>query len=106
MPNSNPQAILVANEKIRVAADRVGQLYGVLALMEAEFTAEGWGTLFPNGSSEVLVDGSATDGRTPITDADVRTFMLTVAAGFLATLRANSNAQLNNVLKIAVHPEP
>lgn len=104
MPNSNPQSVRIANEKIRVLADRIGQLYNALKSAQIEYTAEGWGALFPN-DAEVIVDGSATDGRTPITNADVRFFMLTDAVGILTALEANANAGRDRVFKIAVHPE-
>lgn len=104
MPNSNPQAIRIANEKIRPLADMMGQLYNRLKSAQIEFTAEGWGALFP-ADAEVIVDGSATDGRTAITNSDIRTFMLTEAAAYLTTLEANSNAGRDRVFKIAVNPE-
>lgn len=104
MPNTNPQAIRIANEKIRPLADLLGQLYNRLKSAQIEYTAEGWSALFPN-DSEVLDDGSATDGRTPITNAEVRAFMLTDAVGFINSLEASANAGLNRVFKIAVNPE-
>ena len=36
MPNTNPQAVRVTNEKIRPAADRFGQLYNYLKALQAE----------------------------------------------------------------------
>ena len=105
MPNTNPQAIMIANEKIRVLADKFGQLYNLAKMAQAEHQAEDWLSLFPN-DAEVIEDGSLTDGRTRITNADVRTFMVTVVSGLITTLEASTNTQRNNVLKIAVHPEP
>lgn len=104
MPNSNVQAVKIANEKIRPLADRMGQLYNALKSAQIEFTAEGWATLFPN-DSEVVVDGSAADGRTPITNAEIRAFMLTDATAFLNALEASTNAGRDRVFKIAVNPE-
>jgi len=104
MPNTNPQAILIANTKIRPLADLLAKLYNRIKSAQIEFTAEDWGTLFPN-DSEIIVDGSATDGRTPITNAEVRTFMLTDAVAVLTPLEASSNAGRNRVFKIAVNPE-
>ena len=103
MPNTNPQAILVANSKIRVAADRFMQLYNYLKILQAEFAAENWNALFPN-DSEIIVDGSETDGRTPITNADVQAFM-TAAGSVITAVEASANAVRNNALKIAVNPE-
>lgn len=103
MPNTNPQAILIANEKIRPAANRFGQLYGFLKILQAEATAESWLTLFPN-DSELLVDGSAVDGRTPITNADARAF-ITLAGAYLTFMEQASAANLNLTMKIAPNPE-
>jgi hypothetical protein len=103
MPNSNPQAVRVANEKIRVAADRLGQFYNLSKALSAEGTAEGWLTLFPN-DVEVMVDGSATDGRTPITNADVRD-IITMIQDLITWAEAASNARRNLMLKVAVNPE-
>lgn len=103
MPNSNPQAITIANAKIRPLADRFARLYNALKSAQIEFTAEDWGSLFPN-DAELIVDGAATDGRTPITNADIRTFMLTDAVSFLNALEATSNAGRNRVFKISPNP--
>jgi len=105
MPNSNPQAVLIANTKIRPLADRLAQLYNAIKAAQIEYTAEGWSVLFPN-DSEVIVDGSAVDGRTPITNADVRAFMLTDAVGVLTPLEASSNAGRDRVHKISPNPLP
>lgn len=104
MANTNPQAITIANEKIRTLADAMAQLYNRFKSAQIEFTAEDWGTLFPN-DAEVIADGSATDGRTPITNAEVRAFMLTDAVAFLNALEASSNAGRNRVFKISPNPE-
>jgi hypothetical protein len=85
VPNTNPQAIAVANGKIRVAADRMGQLYNFYKALQAEGTAEGWLTLFP-------------------ADAEVRDFIADVTA-FITWIEANGNLIRNRALKIAVNPE-
>lgn len=104
MPNTNPQAIKIANEKIRRLADLHAQLYNALKSAQIEYVAEGWGTLFP-ADTEVLVDGSATDGRTPITNNDVRGYMLTDAVALMNALEASANVGRDRVFKIAVNPE-
>lgn len=113
MPNTNPQAIAVANGKLRPAADRMGQLYNLAKALQAEYQAEDWGTLFPD-DTEIIVDGSATDGRAPITNREVRAFMLNVISPFLTDMEATqavgsipsaANGKRNLVLKIAVNPE-
>ncbi len=104
MPNTNPQAILIANSKVRVCADRFGQLYNFCKALQAEAIAESWTTLFTGGAGNVLIDGSETDGRTIITDADVTSFITDVSS-FITDMEASSNARRNRALKIAVNPE-
>ncbi len=103
MPNTNPQAIRVSNEKLRVAADKLGQLYNLSKSLQAEYIAENWPALFPN-DSELIVDGSAEDGRTPITNADILALMTTIG-DVITLLEADTFAKRNNVLKVAVNPE-
>lgn len=103
MPNSNPQAISVANAKIRPLADRMARLYNALKSAQIEFTAENWTTLFP-ADNEIIVDGSDVDGRTPITNNDVRNFMITHAAAYLTALEATSNAGRNLIFKLSPNP--
>lgn len=103
MPNTNPQAIKVANEKIRPLADAMAGLYNALKSAQIEFVAESWGALFPN-DAEIIVDGSATDGRTQITNAEVRAFMLTDAVAFLNAMEASANVGRDRVFKLAPNP--
>lgn len=103
MPNTNPQAIRISNDKLRVLGDRFGSLYNFCKMMQDEYTAENWAALFPN-DAEVLADGSATDGRTSITNADINAFMTMVGA-FITFMEVATPARKNNTLKIAVNPE-
>jgi hypothetical protein len=103
MPNTSPQAIFVANNKLRPLADRFGQLYNLAKAIQAEASAEGWSSLFPN-DAEVIVDGAAEDGRTVITNADIFA-LIGVVSSFLSYMEATSNANRNLVLKIAVNPD-
>jgi hypothetical protein len=104
MANTNPQAVFVANNKIRPVADRFGQLYNVCRSLQAEATADNWTALFAGGSGNTIVDGSETDGRTPITDADVIA-MSNLIISYVSFMEASANANRNLVLKIAVNPE-
>lgn len=47
MPNTNPQAILVVNEKLRPLADALGQVYNRCKMAQDEYNAENWLALFP-----------------------------------------------------------
>ena len=103
MPNTNPQAVRIANEKIRPSADRFGRLYNWLKALQAEATAESWLTLFP-ADAEIIVDGAATDGRAMITNTDVRNF-ITLAGAYITFMEQAGNANRDLALKIAVNPE-
>ena len=104
MPNTNPQAIRVANEKIRPLADRFGQLYNYCKALQAEAIAEGWAGMFVGGAGNAVMDGSDVDGRAIITDADVASFITDVSS-FITDMETASNARRNRALKIAVNPE-
>ena len=104
MPNVNPQAVAVANGKIRPCADRFGQLYNFCKALQAEAQAEGWAAMFVGGAGNQIMDGSDVDGRAVITDADVAAFITDVST-FITNMEATSNAIRNRALKIAVNPE-
>ena len=103
MPNVNPQALRIANEKIRPAADRFGQLYNFLKALQAKAAADGWLALFP-ADSQTLTDGASVDGRTIITNAEVRQF-ITLANDYVTFMEQASNTNRNLALKIAVNPD-
>lgn len=68
MANTNIQAITFSNQKIRPMADLLYSAY-----LTAKAVVQAWNTqsvaaVIPNDST-VIADGSATDGRQPITDA-------------------------------------
>lgn len=103
MPNTNPQAIRVANEKMRPLADRFGQLYNLCKAYQAEATAEGWTAMFP-ANTEAIDDGADVDGRTIVTNQDIASF-ISVVSSFINYMDATSFANRNLTLKIAVNPE-
>lgn len=103
MANINPQAVLVSNTKIRPAADRFAQLYNFMKALSIQSTADGWLALYPN-DSVLIGDGSDIDGRTPITNADVRTFM-TLVGTFITFMEQSASANLNLATKISVNAE-
>lgn len=103
MANANPQAIRIANEKIRPAADRFGQLYNFVKSLQAEGVAESWLTLFP-ADVQTISDGADIDGRAVITNADVRNFIALVGT-FITYMEQTANANRDLTLRIAVNPE-
>jgi hypothetical protein len=103
VPNTNPQAIFVTKNKVRPAADKFMQAYNLFKALQAEGAAENWLAMFP-ADAEPIVDGAEVDGRTIISNQDVRDFIGDVTA-FINFIEANSNAVRNRGLKIAVNPE-
>ena len=99
---TNPQVIKFSNEVIRPLADAYSQLYFRTKAIAAEWTAQNMGALIPNDTSS-LVDGSATDGRPPITGAMVNT-LAAIAVTLIDDLELNTNEKLNQLLQIAVNP--
>ena len=98
----NPQAVTFANEYVRPGGDKIAQLYYTLDLMEDVWTAQNIASLIPN-TTDVIVDGSATDGRSSITGADVRD-LIGWSEAFTDEMEANNNFKLKIVLGIAVNP--
>lgn len=103
MPNTNPQAIKISNEKLRPLADRFGALYNLCKALAAESSAENWPALFP-ADGQTLSDGADVDGRAVITNTDLSNFMSMVGT-YITYMEQTSNANRNLALKIAVNPE-
>jgi len=101
--NNNAQAIRVVNEKIRPAADRIVQTYNFMKDLQAQYGAQNWAALFP-ATADVVLDGSAVDGRNPLTNADVAN-VITALGAFLAFMEATANLNRDRFLKAAVNPE-
>lgn len=101
--NVNPQAVLVVNTKIRPAADRIMQTYNFMKSLQAQFTAQNWAALFP-ADAGVIMDGSAQDGRSIITNTDINN-IITALTAFLTHMEATSNQNRDRYLKAAVNPE-
>jgi hypothetical protein len=98
---TNVQAVAFCNERVRVAANKFAALYWWCKEVSEDWTAQGVGALIPNDAS-VLIDGSATDGRSVITGADVNALAARVGE-FVALLEANSNTKLNQICKVATY---
>ncbi len=103
MPNTSPQAVLVANAKIRPLSDAFGQLYNLTKSLQAQAAAENWPALFPAGAA-LIADGSDADGRTPITNDDVNA-VIAIVATFITFMEQSSFANRNAIFKVAVNPE-
>lgn len=100
----NPEAVRFANEKVRPVADRYAQLYWAAKILLTEWDASNIGALIPN-TSEVIDDGSAEDGRTPITGAMVNGLKANLAL-LVGDLENNGGAKLAGLSIIAVNERP
>lgn len=98
---TNPEAVRFCNEKVRVAADKLASAYTFAKQVQAEWFANSMASLIPNDASPII-DGSATDGRHPITGADA-TNIITRCGDLITDYEANTNAKLNTVLGVAVN---
>lgn len=98
--NINAEAVRFSNERVRVAADKLAQAYLLAKAVAAEWTANNLGELFP--LADIVVDGSAVDGRHPITGNDA-TLLMARLNELVADYEANNNAKLNTVLNVAVN---
>ena len=67
------RAVRIANERIRPAADRLAQTYFLYTNLLKLNAAEDWVALFSQfNDKDPLPDGSATDGRAPVTPERVK----------------------------------
>lgn len=103
MANTVPEAIDVANGKIRPAATRFIALYNFYKELQVQGQVLNYLALFP-ANNEVIVDGAEVDGRHIITNQNVRDFIADFTA-FINFVEANTNAVRNRAITIAVNPE-
>lgn len=105
MAITNPQVVAFSNEKVRVAADRYAQLYWFAKIFVQEWDANNFDAAIPNSGAEIVVDGSATDGRTPITGAHLHGLKANLDL-LVADLEAGGGTKLNGLSQIAVNETP
>lgn len=99
---TNPQAVSFSNEQIRPLADLMAQVYYASESIVNNWNATGMSSLITN-TSDVIVDGSAVDGRNQITGINA-TNIIVQAMAILSMFQANSNGVLNVTLIVAVNP--
>lgn len=103
--NTNAQAKLVSNEKVRPASDRILRIYFEMKNLQAQYNAQNWAALYPSGDpTGEVIDGAQTDGRRRISNGDV-SGVFTALGAFIAFMEATTNQQLNRFLAVAVNPE-
>lgn len=101
---TDPYAVAFSNEKIRQGADRLAQMYYMAKAITQEWTANPQlATAIAYDNPGVIVDGSATDGRNPVTGIEANN-IITRLGEFVSDMEANGNAKLNTVLGVAVRP--
>jgi len=104
MPNiDNPEAVRFSNEKIRVAADTLAQAYNLAGEVVQEWVANDMGSLIPNEAGDVIIDGSAVDGRHVISGADANNIINRLTE-LTTDYEAGGSAKLNTILGVAVNP--
>lgn len=78
---TNPQIISFANDQIRPLADKVHKAYHVAKDVLTNYNTAGIGALVSAaGSSNLVGDGSAVDGRTRISGDDILNFITAMTA--------------------------
>ena len=102
---TDPTAVLFCNTQVRPGADKTCQFYWWMKALKQQYLANPNLASLISSDASLVVDGSAQDGRTPITGADVQAFLTNVNT-FLTSLEANNAAILNVFAKIAVNPRP
>jgi hypothetical protein len=100
MPNTNPQAVRAANEMFRVLCDRLAQTYHYCRMLQAEIAAEGIDNLFAD-DKDVIVDGSAEDGRSPISNEDIKG--LIAAVDNIVAFYDGTPTQRDLILRVSVN---
>lgn len=94
----NPEAVRYCNEVIRPLANVATQYYYDTVKAANEWAATDMGTKIP-ATADIVIDGSATDGRSQITGSMVNNLINHVAA-MQTDLEANTNQKLNILLQI------
>lgn len=105
MAIDNPQAVKFCNEEVRTVADKAAAYYWQAKAFLAEWSAQNLGSIIPDDPLQIIVDGSAEDGRGPITGRDVNNLKTHIEA-MVTDLETNANMKLNILMKIEVNGSP
>jgi hypothetical protein len=99
---TNPEAVRFCNERVRVAANKLNAAYKFAKEVQAEWFANDLATIIAYNNGDLVVDGSATDGRHPISGIDVNN-LITRLSELTTDYDANSSAKLNTILAVATN---
>lgn len=102
---TDSEAIKFCNEEVRPAADKLAQAYKFVKTVVDKWNANSMSTKIPDNAADDIIDGSATDGRHPLTGEDVN-LLVTRCQELITDYEATSNAKLNTIIKVAVNPRP
>lgn len=101
MPITNVQAVKFCNEQIRPAAEAILKAYYRAKEVRNKWYADNMGAILPVGGGTV-VDGSESDGRTPIVSDDA-ILVINRLEDLINDLEAGGNAKLNTLVKPSVN---
>lgn len=77
---SNPQVVAFSNQELRPLADLLFKAYYKALELDQNYVANNIGTLIDaGGASNLLNDGSLTDGRTRISGGDIYNFVTLIS---------------------------
>lgn len=96
-----PQVTKFCNERIRVLADQFSRSYRQANEIVAEFELKGLSQLIPDDATANIVDGSGTDGRTPINGHDV--WEMVRLSQDLIAMGTGANTKLPTIVKVSVN---
>jgi hypothetical protein len=101
----SPEAIRFSNEQIRPMADRLAKCYYAAKQLVNNWNDQNLASVLPPGDATVVDDGSATDGRHPIS-ADNAYGIVLQANALVTSMEASNGANLAAVLLAAVNVNP
>ena len=101
MANTNPQVIAFCNAHARPMADSMASNYWTAKKIVTEWNSLNLAALILNDGT-LIADGSATDGRSPISGTMV-TNIIVRATEIVTDYEAAGNAKLNTVAQVAVN---
>ena len=106
---TNNEAIKFSNEKMRIVADLMAQLYNFGKSVNDEWISREIGSIIPDDSEAILhdsafgTDGTDGDGRPIVNGADLNSIMVGTVDYFIALLEENDNERLKIILNVAVN---
>lgn len=100
---TNPQAVRFCNEKLRPLADLIEKVRRTAEQFAIDITTEFEAHTSGNANGDAIVDGSASDGRQPITKGNVLEVKF-VAEQMVAALTQDDREQL--IANVSVNGQP